>query len=321
MTTIASSSSSNSPYSGVLSKLYNGLDSNGDGSLSEGEFSDATSSFMSADQAANVFSMMNTSGSGSVSEVEFDNYVTGGSAVSGSSAQAMSYVSAMMLDRQMPQTSGGGSQGNPDGAQNSASNLFASMDTDGDGKVSEAEFLAAKPNGVTDDQAKALYSSIDTSGKGAITEDQFAAGMKSNDAAQGSKVHGGHHHHHGGGGGAEAAAGIFKQMDTDSSGSVTEAEFLALKPDDVSDAQAKALFGSIDTSGSGSITEDQFANFLSQGAGAGSTAQSAASPTGSNASTSNGTQDDVLSQLMDLIQNAGSNYDTNSIQNSALDAA
>jgi Ca2+-binding EF-hand superfamily protein len=53
------------------------------------------------------------------------------------------------------------------------------MDTDGDGSVSEAEFVAARPSDASEDQAASLFESLDTSQSGSLTESQFAAGVQS----------------------------------------------------------------------------------------------------------------------------------------------
>lgn len=68
----------------------------------------------------------------------------------------------------------------------------------------------------------------------------------------------GHHRHHGGGG-AQEAAKAFSKIDTDKSGSVSLAEFVAGRPKDMSEDDATKIFKSIDTAGTGSISEDQFA--------------------------------------------------------------
>ena len=68
----------------------------------------------------------------------------------------------------------------------------------------------------------------------------------------------GHHRHHGGGG-AQEAAKAFSKIDTDQSGFVSLAEFVAGRPKDMSEDDATKIFKSIDSAGTGSISEDQFA--------------------------------------------------------------
>ncbi|HWU62840.1 MAG TPA: EF-hand domain-containing protein [Ensifer sp.] len=182
--------------------------------------------------------------------------VSDGSSASSSTAQALSSVSSMMLDRQTPP---------------SASDMYTAMDTDGDGSVTEQEFLAAKPDDVSDDQAKALYDSIDTKGTGSITEDQLATSMQhggahgagrmppppppsSSDSSSSSSTTS-----------SSDISDLFASLDTDGDGSVSASEFLAAKPDGMTDDMAKNLYDAIDTDGAGSISLDQMESFFSNG--------------------------------------------------------
>jgi Ca2+-binding EF-hand superfamily protein len=162
----------------------------------------------------------------------------------------------MMLDRQTPP---------------SASDMYSAMDTDGDGSVTEEEFLAAKPDDVSDEQAQSFYDSIDTEGTGSITEDQLAATMQQggpqasgdmpppppppSDSASGTSSSSS----------SSDISDLFSALDTDGDGSVSASEFLAGKPDDVTDDMAQNLYNSIDTEGTGSITLDQLQSFFSNG--------------------------------------------------------
>ncbi|WP_246662699.1 EF-hand domain-containing protein [Rhizobium sp. P44RR-XXIV] len=121
------------------------------------------------------------------------------------------------------------------------------MDTNGDGSISEAEFVAARPSNVSEDQAQKLFESFDKDGTGSLTDSQLASAMQS-----------GHHVHHGGQSNDDQLSSLFSSMDTNGDGSVSEAEFVAARPSDVSQDQATTLFKSLDTSGSGSLTQSQF---------------------------------------------------------------
>ena len=101
-------------------------------------------------------------------------------------------------------------------AQLSASAMYSTMDSDGDGSVSESEFVALRPSDVTEEMANTLYMSFDTDSSGSLTETEFATAMNqalsvnavsatatgSSTAAASSAGGGG-----GGGGGGTAAAG------------------------------------------------------------------------------------------------------------------
>lgn len=71
---------------------------------------------------------------------------------------------------------GAGTQGGPD-----PSELFAKLDADGDGTVTEDEFVAGRPDDVGEDQARQLYQKIaEKSGADAasgLSQDQFASGF------------------------------------------------------------------------------------------------------------------------------------------------
>ncbi|MDO6963111.1 EF-hand domain-containing protein [Rhizobium alvei] len=159
-------------------------------------------------------------------------------------------------------------------------NMFSKTDSDSDGKVTESEFVSARPKEISEEQASKLYASIDTEGTGSISFDQFSSAVdqapESRMSSQAMDVlmqmngqsgmmppppSGG-----AGGGGAseEEVAEIFDSLDTNQDGTVSQDEFLAAMPEDVTEEQATAFFESMDTEGTGSITEEQLAAGMSQ---------------------------------------------------------
>lgn len=116
------------------------------------------------------------------------------------------------------QGSSGGGQGGPDPSQ-----LFSKLDSDGDGKVTEDEFVAGRPDNVSEDQAKQVYAKIaDASGGDAssgLSEDQFTSGFQAAAPSGGPQGGGGAPPAGGGGGGAQASGG---GGDSSSSGSSDE---------------------------------------------------------------------------------------------------
>jgi Ca2+-binding EF-hand superfamily protein len=128
--------------------------------------------------------------------------------------------------------------------------MISAMDTNGDGNISEAEFVAARPADVSDTQAQQLFQKFDTKNTGSLTEAQLAQVMRA-----------GHHGHHAPARGQmsdDELAAAFSSMDKDGDGSVSQSEFVAARPSDVSEDQATSLFKSLDPSGSGSLTQSQF---------------------------------------------------------------
>jgi hypothetical protein len=70
----------------------------------------------------------------------------------------------------------GGGKGGPD-----PSELFSKLDSDGDGTLTETEFVAGRPDGASEDQARQLYAKIAEAGGGdassGLTQDQFSTGF------------------------------------------------------------------------------------------------------------------------------------------------
>ena len=60
----------------------------------------------------------------------------------------------------------------------STSEMYDKMDADGDGSVTQEEFVAARPDDVTEEMAANLYNSFDTDTSGSLTESEFETAMK-----------------------------------------------------------------------------------------------------------------------------------------------
>lgn len=230
--------------------------------------------------------------------------------------------------------------------------MFSRIDTDSSGTVTKDEFIAARPQNVSEDQAASLYDKIDTAGTNALTQDQLDAGMKANAPTRG------------GSGSQSSASGcqdssklsdeitsmlmqllqqvgssqqsttmasdtsstvssvnnsqtsMFDAMDTDGDGVVNESEFVAARPDNVSEDQAKQLFSSIDTTGSGSITEQQFAQSMQNNPPPPPPQGGNETVSGSSSDNTNVAFDDqtkaLLQQLLQAIQTYNSNIQSTS---------
>ncbi len=175
-------------------------------------------------------------------------------------------------------------------------NMFSRIDANGDSTVSKEEFVSARPQDVSEEQAAALYDAIDTTGSNALTQSQLEQGMKANAPARkesstaAAKAESSQLSDEvmsiimqlvqqisqnqsdddgslidsvsatGASPARPSAADMFASMDTDGDSLVTESEFIAAKPDDVTEEMARQLFSSIDSADSGSITQDQFEN-------------------------------------------------------------
>ena len=96
----------------------------------------------------------------------------------------------MSVQEQQSAPQGAGSSG----LSNAAQDLFNSIDTDGDGAISQSELeKAVAAAGGTTDQADALLNKL-SSGGGSVNESQLASALKQLDG------HHRHHHHWGSGG-------------------------------------------------------------------------------------------------------------------------
>ncbi len=119
-----------------------------------------------------------------------NNGVTGGSSAALNPNTLFIFIS---MQEQQSSAQGAGSQAGASGSANTAQTLFNSIDTDGDGVISQAELeKAVTAAGGTTAQADALFNKI-SGGNGSIGENQLASAL--------NKADGHHHHHHLGGSG------------------------------------------------------------------------------------------------------------------------
>ena len=217
-------------------------------------------------------------------------------------------------------------------------NPFTRIDTDQSGTVTKDEFVAGRPRQMSEAEAAELYAKIDADGTNALTDDQLKAGMEANRPASPQ------HRSEANGGlaesvlsaliglvqqmagnaespGAAAAAGNgrptaaerFADMDVNGDGSVTKAEFIAARPDRVSEEDATSFYDRIDTEGTGSITLAQFEDARpANGPGRphgpppgpppSETASTGDATTASSSETATGALADQLNRLMEAIK-------------------
>jgi Ca2+-binding EF-hand superfamily protein len=232
MTSISSATSSYSYYQTSMKSNFSKLDSDGDGKVTSDEFTAGKPSDVTSTQSSQLFSSLDSDGDGSVSETEMTSGMTSSDPFSQMSGDAV----AVMMQMQSGSSFG-----------LSSSDAYAAMDTDSDGSVTQAEFIAARPDDVSEADALTLYNSIDTEGTGSITEDQFSASMENAGtppAAAGSSED-------------DDTTAMFDALDTDQDGVISAAEFAAAKPDDVSTEDAATLFDALDEDSSGSVSLDE----------------------------------------------------------------
>ncbi|QIO54288.1 EF-hand domain-containing protein (plasmid) [Rhizobium leguminosarum bv. trifolii] len=201
------------------------LDSDGDGYVSKAEFVAARPSDVTEDQAGTLFDSFDSEGAGSLSVDAL--------------TEAMSAQQSERAEGPPPP---------PSSDDDDLASLLSDLDTDGDGLVSKAEFVADRPSDVSGEQAGTLFDSFDSAGSGSLSVDTLTEAM----SAQQSKRPEGP---------PPSAdddddqfASLLSDLDTDGDGLVTLDEFMAGKPNDVTESQASQLFSLLDTSGTGSLS-------------------------------------------------------------------
>lgn len=117
-----------------------------------------------------------------------------------------------------------------------ASQMFADLDSNGDGALSKEEFLAGKPDDVSNDQAENLWNQISGGSSDAVSQDDFVTAMQSAAAAQPAGS--------GGGGSSDDSEQNYDARDTNKDGVVSLQELMAA------------------SSGADSVSDDDLANLI-----------------------------------------------------------
>ncbi|GES49947.1 EF-hand domain-containing protein [Rhizobium dioscoreae] len=145
---------------------YSPLDKNQDGVVDAQELEEAAQSgLLSA-------SMLNDEDSNSSSDPSATDVFSGN-------------LASMLLQMQQNSQSSGSASADGSSGESPMDQLFASLDTDKDGKVSQDEFVAGRPKDMSESDAENLFNSLDTQNAGSLTKDQFAEGL---DALKSSDV-------------------------------------------------------------------------------------------------------------------------------------
>ena len=159
--------------------LFNRIDSNGDGSMSQTELEKAVTAAGGTTQAADaLFAQLDPNNTGSVSEQQFAQAIPGPSYSNQMQAQMFGY-----------QAQGWPSSSTTNPVGGLAQSLFSQIDSNGDGSISKTELeQAVTAAGGTTQAADALYAQLDPNNTGSVSEQQFAQGL-----SQGLPHHHGHH--------------------------------------------------------------------------------------------------------------------------------
>ncbi|OSQ38452.1 hypothetical protein TMES_11555 [Thalassospira mesophila] len=165
-----------------------------------------------------------------------------------------------------------------------ASQMFDKLDSNGDGALSKEEFLAGKPDDVSDDQAENLWEQISGGSSDAVSQDDFVTAMQSGAGAPPAGGGGG------GGGSGDDSEESYDALDTNKDGVVSLQELMAA------------------SSGTESVSDDDLANLInsdSDGSTTSTTSTSASSNAGNLFASTFGTtgsnvnfDNRVLAQMM-----------------------
>jgi Ca2+-binding EF-hand superfamily protein len=275
--------------------LFNRIDLDGNGSVSQSELEQAVTKAGGGSQAADaLYGVLDPSKSGGFGEQQLARALPGSGFSDQMHAQLIGYQA-----QGWP-----GAAGTRPGGQ-LAQSLFAQIDGNGDGAISQSELEQAVTSaGGSKEGADALYAKLDPNGAGAVSAQQFAQSL-----FQAMPHH--HHHHHGGGadgggatdGGSAADGGnaadaltslfnadgggaanspmqiaqnMFAQADGNGDGAITQSELeQAVSAAGGSKAGADALFAKLDPGGTGSVSQQQFIDALKPPSASGNTAQDA----------------------------------------------
>ena len=187
--------------------LLNKIDTDGDGSVSQDEFISSRPEDVSADQAQQMWSRLDADGAGSLTGSQFVSAMENMAPPQGpppqDSGESASGVSALSTDSESDgssqlikallnaikqytasteQTSSTATDDDltlsaTTGQNQSLSELFGKIDTDGDGSVSQDEFISSRPEDISEDQAKQMWDELDTESSGSLSQDQFVSAM------------------------------------------------------------------------------------------------------------------------------------------------
>ena len=122
--------------------------------------------------------------------------------------------------------------------------IMKKLDTNGDGSISKAEFLAGERAQKDPERAAKAFEAMDSDNDGQLSTNDFAQRRQ--------------------GGGNDRKrpnpAEIFKHLDKDGNGSISKQEFLSGERAQKNPEMAGKMFDKLDADSSGDISRDEFAN-------------------------------------------------------------
>jgi Ca2+-binding EF-hand superfamily protein len=185
-TSSSSNKSSNNIESDFISKIkdsigeniYSNLDSDKNGTVSKNEFISNRPKGISDSQATSLYDSIDTEKNGSITKEQFKSSLKNGPSgkstpESASSTEIDDFLKSILSELDKSSTSKKTNE-----TDQSIDEFFVKVDTDKSGTITESEFLASRPKGISENQASEQYKSIDVSNTGEITKDQFKDNIK-----------------------------------------------------------------------------------------------------------------------------------------------
>ncbi len=219
------SAGSSSALASLRHRLFQQIDADGDGTITQSELETAVSGAGGSTSAADqLYASLDPMSTGSVTEAQF-----------------------------AAETQGALFQTRPQAPPPSPDQLFAQADSTGTGAITKSELeQAVTANGGTSAQADALFAMLDANSTGLVTKQQFLSGM--------AALRDG-----GSDGLASAAAQLFSQIDGNGDGTVSQSELeQAFTAAGGTVTQADSLYATLGGSSSSGITQQQFVSGVSR---------------------------------------------------------
>ena len=187
-----------------------------------------------------------------------DNALKGSSKAS-ISDQILALLVQMQNGTSSPSSSASTSSSSLSTSVSPLSQLMSTLDTDGDGTISQSELETyIEGQGGTQQQADALFAGLNQGGSGNLTQAQLSSDL------QGARPAGAHGHHHGHHSASSVASQLVQAMDTDGDGSVSQSEFQSFVTGlGGTTGQANADFAALDPDNTGAVTTSQFSSAIS----------------------------------------------------------
>ncbi len=160
------------PFAQFTSQLFGKLDADGDGALTKSELEKAvTAAGGTAASADALYTQLDPDNTGSVSQSQFGaNFPRPGQALASTASSDTAQAALGALFQSM----------NP--LKQVATDLFSQLDADGDGKLTKSELeKAVTDKGGSAAQADVLYARLDPDNTGTVTEAQFTQYALAND--------------------------------------------------------------------------------------------------------------------------------------------